>query len=131
MSTTGDEFEQPGGDHPARNDDATTTEPATAPGEVGAVDPDHHGQDGGRDTLTVGEAQRAAGDADTQSRPAMSQNNASDAEKVDGIIAQTRVDVAQLGHERVVQVLRQRFEQTGIEVSDADVEEYARRVLEG
>lgn len=93
--------------------------------------PDHHGHDDGRETLTAGEAQRAQGADGTQSMPAMSQNNAPDADKIEGILAQTRQDVAHLGHERVVQVLTQRFEQTGITVSDEEIADLARRVVDG
>ncbi|MDN3495653.1 hypothetical protein QL996_06930 [Planococcus sp. APC 4015] len=93
-----------------------------------ADQPDHHGHDDGRETLTAGEAQRAqAGDA-TQSAPAMSQNNASDEDKIAGIVAQTRQDVAHMGHDRIVQVLTQRFEQTGIEVSETEIDDLARTV---
>jgi hypothetical protein len=91
--------------------------------------PDHHGHDDGRETLTAGEAQRAqAGDA-TQSAPAMSQNNAPDGDKIEGIVAQTRQDVSHLGHERIVQVLTQRFAQTGIDLSESEIDDLARRVL--
>lgn len=115
MSTTGNESEHP-------NEESA---------DVLADGPDHHGRDGGRDTLTVGEAQRAQSGEQTQDAPAMSQNNATDDAKIDGIVAQTRVDVAHLGKERVEQVLRQRFEQTGVDVADDDIDGLARRVLEG
>nr|BFF10227.1 hypothetical protein GCM10025699_15300 [Microbacterium flavescens] len=87
MSTTGNEFEQPGVNYPDRGDGggATATPDAEEPTRDGpvqdqepaapaAAEPsheavgigvmdsgdgqDHHGQDEGRDTLTVGEAQR-------------------------------------------------------------------------
>lgn len=92
---------------------------------------DHHGQDGGRDTLTASEAQRARGDAREQALPAMSQNNASDDDKIAGIVAQTRQDVAHLGRDRVVEVLTQRLEQSGVVVPAEDIEELATQALEG
>lgn len=95
-----------------------------------ADQPDHHGRDDGRETLTAGEAQRAQAGEATQSAPAMSQNNAPDEDKIAGIVAQTRQDVAHMGHERIVQVLTQRFEQTGIEVSEAEIDDLARKVAE-
>ncbi|MCT9820773.1 hypothetical protein N3K63_10810 [Microbacterium sp. W1N] len=106
---------------PAPSGDETT---AAATG-----DPDHYGQDGGRDTLTVsGAQQQAAGDAE-QNVPAMSQNNATDDEKIDGIVKQTRQDLAGADHDEIVRVLRQRFSQTGVAVpDDARVDEFARWV---
>ena len=78
---------------------------------------DHHGQDAGRDTLSAGEAQRESGGLGTegeQNLPAMSQNNASTDDKVEGIVAQTRVDVGGESLERIAEVLHQRLEQSGI-----------------
>lgn len=89
---------------------------------------DHHGRDGARDNLTAGEAQREmAGDAE-QNVPAMSQNNASDMDKIAGIVAQTRVDVGDRDHESIVHVLRQRLEQAGVPLTATDVDELARQV---
>lgn len=122
MSTTGDEAE--------RSDAEITSDPVVA--AVGAVDDgNHHGQDGGENTLTAGEAQRSVSNDAVQSAPVLSQNNAPDADKAAGIVAQTRQDVAHLGRDRVIQVLRQRLEQAGVDLSDAEVDELARRVLQG
>ncbi len=96
-----------------------------------AASTDHHGQDGGRDTLTAGEAQRALDGEQEQRLPAMSQNNASEVDKVAGIVAQTRMDIATQGREQVVHVLRQRLEQIGIDLSDAEVEELADQITVG
>lgn len=148
MSTTGNEFEQPGVNYPDREDaggaqatpesdepkrdDPEDTQPGRVAEAAGAAsDPDHHGQDDGRDTLTAGQAQRAMSDDQAQRLPAMSQNNADDVDKAAGIVAQTRQDVAHLGHDRVVEVLRQRLDQSGVDVPDDEVEELARQVLEG
>lgn len=137
MSNTGNEYEQPGinypdredidgvepdEDEPMRDDDATQR-PAGA-------DADHHGQDGGRDTLTAGEAQRAGGlgAGDTQDLPAMSQNNATAQEKIDGIVLQSRQDVAAGTQESVEEMLRGRLDDAGLDVSDELVAELAERV---
>ena len=94
---------------------------------------DHHGQDGGRDTMTAGEAQRegALGTEQEQRLPAMSQNNASQVEKVSGIVVQTRSDVGDQPQERIQEVLRQRLEQSGIDLPDAEIAELARQISGG
>ncbi|GAA1916555.1 hypothetical protein GCM10009775_06250 [Microbacterium aoyamense] len=89
---------------------------------------DHHGQDGGSDALTAGEAQREMAGQAEQDRPAMSQNNASDMDKIAGVVAQTRVDVGGKDHESIVHVLRQRLEQAGVPLTGTDVDELARQV---
>jgi hypothetical protein len=107
------------------NDAPREPEPAPAGGEQ-----DHHGQDGGRETLTVGEAQRegSLGAGATQDLPAMSQNNATDEDKISGIIAQTRQDLPGESLERIGDVLRQRFADAGVEVADDRLAELARAV---
>ena len=95
---------------------------------------DHHGHDDGRDTLTAGEAQHTAGALGTEQEqrlPAMSQNNASDLEKVTGIVAQTRADVGTESIEHIAEVLRERLGQAGVELPDSDVQELARQVSLG
>ena len=80
-------------------------------------------------------AQRSAratlDDAQEQRLPAMSQNNASEIDKVAGIVAQTRNDLAATEPERVPDVLRQRLEQAGIDLPDAEIEELARQITIG
>lgn len=148
MSNTGNEFEQPGINYPDR-EDIEGIEPAegepmrddevrsgAAPDvtqrEAG-VDADHHGQDGGRDTLTAGEAQRAdaLGAGDTQDLPAMSQNNATAEEKIAGIVIQSRQDLAAGTREPVEDMLRGRLHDAGLDVSDEFVAELAERVKAG
>lgn len=75
---------------------------------------DHHGQDGGRDTLSVGDAQRDAAGATEQSAPAMSQNNATDDEKLAGILSQTRADLPDADADAHMERVQQRAEQSGI-----------------
>lgn len=113
--------------------------PAAAPSHeavgIGVVDDgDHHGHDDGRETLTASEAQHTSGalGAEQEQRlPAMAQNNASDLEKVSGIVAQTRADVGTEPVERITEVLHQRLEQAGIDLPDGDVQELARQVSTG
>jgi hypothetical protein len=156
MSTTGNEYEKPGVNYPDRADaggaeetpatgDPTRDEkssPAAEPSHeavgIGVVDSpegtDHHGQDEGRDTLSAGEAQRmpgGLGSEQEQRLPAMSQNDAPDIEKVTGIVAQTRADVGTEPVERIAEVLRQRLDQSGIDLPDSDVEELARQISTG
>lgn len=149
MSTTGNEYEQPGVNYPDRGD-AGGAKPAPADGVAPAaaeptheavgigVDPpdgtDHFGQDAGRDTLTAGEAQRTPGALGTEQEqrlPAMSQNDASSIDKVAGIVAQTRADVSTEPVERIIQVLGQRLDQSGIDLPDDEVAELARQVSTG
>jgi hypothetical protein len=61
----------------------------------------------------------------------MDQNNAPDIDKVAGIVAQTRADVGTESLERIVEVLHQRLDQSGVSLPDADVEELARQVSTG
>jgi len=153
MSTTGNEYEQPGVNYPDRKDRPGGAEAAPALGEpardaaddepsheavgIGVVETegtDHHGQDEGRDTRSAGEAQRTEGGLGTEQEqrlPAMSQNNASELEKVTGIVAQTRQDVGTEPVERIAEVLRQRLEQSGIDLPDAEVEELAHQISTG
>lgn len=119
-----------------------TAPPAAAPTHeavgIGVVDEgenvgvEHHGQDEGRGTLTVSETQQAGlSDAQEQRLPAMAQNNAPEVDKVAGIVAQTRSDVSVEPVERVVEVLKQRLEQSGIHLPDEEIAELARQVTTG
>ena len=114
---------------------ALSGEPSHEAVGIGVVDDaDHHGHDAGRDTLTVSEAQRtpgALGSEQEQRLPAMAQNNASDVDKVAGIVVQTRSDVGSEPLERIAEVLRQRLTQAGVELPEHDIEELARQVSTG
>jgi hypothetical protein len=99
-----------------------------------AASTDHHGQDGSRDTMSVSEAQRTPGALGTEQEqrlPAMSQNNASDVDKIAGIVAQTRSDLATEPVEEVERVLAQRFEQSGVDLPREEVAELARQITTG
>ncbi|WP_426321516.1 hypothetical protein [Microbacterium sp. E-13] len=117
------------------SDGARSGEPSHEAVGIGVIDTsDHHGQDENRDTMTVGQAQRepgALGTEQEQRLPAMSQNNASDVEKVTGIVAQTRQDVGTESEERIIEVLRQRLDQSGIDLPDSDIQELARQIWTG
>lgn len=114
---------------------ALSGEPSHEAVGIGVVDDaDHHGHDAGRDTLTVSEAQRTPGALGTEQEqrlPAMAQNNASDVDKVAGIVVQTRSDVGGEPMERIAEVLRQRLTQAGVELPEHDIEELARQVSTG
>lgn len=139
MSTTGNEYEQPGVNYPDREDQgAQAAEPSHQAVGIGVTDAgddmDHHGQDEGRDTLTAGQAQREPGGlgAEQEQRlPAMSQNDASAVDKVAGIVAQTRADVATEPVERIAEVLHQRLDQAGVNLPDDEVDELARQISTG
>jgi len=122
---------QPGAEPPA----APAAEPSHEAVGIGVVDgDDHHGHDEGRDTLTASQAQQTPGGLGTEQEqrlPAMSQNNASDVDKVAGIVAQTRSDVGTEPLERIAEVLRQRLSQSGVDLPDNDIEELARQVSTG
>ena len=94
---------------------------------------DHHGQDGGRDTMTAGEAQRegALGTEQEQRLPAMAQNNASQVEKVSGIVVPDPFGRRRSAAGADREVLRQRLEQSGIDLPDAEIAELARQISGG
>ena len=127
---------------PDATDERTATPAAAEPDHeavgIGVIDStegtDHHGQDEGRDTLTASEAQRTPGGLGSEQEqrlPAMSQNDASTVDKVAGIVAQTRSDVGGEPTERIAEILRQRFEQSGIDLPDDEVDELARQISTG
>ncbi|MFE1664448.1 hypothetical protein [Microbacterium sp. P02] len=60
----------------------------------------------------------SAAAANQQTEPMMDMHDASIDDKLAGIVAQTRQDVADGDHERVEEVLRQRLRDTGIDVTD-------------
>ncbi len=60
-----------------------------------------------------------------QGEPAMEMNDTTSSEKIDGIVAQTRADHAADGPERIAEVLRQRFAEAGIHLSDDEVSRLA------
>ncbi|KAA9133834.1 hypothetical protein [Microbacterium caowuchunii] len=67
---------------------------------------------------------------ETQDAPAMDMDQPSIREKIDGIVAQTRVDVGGQSHERIVDVLRQRLVDAGISADDRLIEDLGRQVTQ-
>ena len=63
----------------------------------------------------------------TQDEPVLAQNNASTQDKLDGIAAQTRVDLGDESHDRYEEVLRQRLDDSDIQLTDDEVSDLARR----
>jgi len=68
---------------------------------------------------------------DEQTEPVMDMHEATDEERVDGIIDQVRIDVGDKGERRIADVLRQRFEQSGVPFDDALIASSVSRVREG
>lgn len=68
---------------------------------------------------------------EVQSEPLLEQNIASLEEKLEGIAAQTRVDLGDESEERYEQVLRQRLTDAGIPLTDDDVSDLVRRSSPG
>lgn len=62
------------------------------------------------------------------SEPVLDQNPASDGDKIEGILAQTRVDVGSEDTARIAEVLRQRFTDAGIVVTDSQLADFAKDV---
>jgi hypothetical protein len=61
----------------------------------------------------------------------MDQHVASDDDKIAGIVVQTRSDVGTEPVERIADVLKQRFEDAGIEVTDERTADLAQQVATG
>jgi hypothetical protein len=64
----------------------------------------------------------------TQNEPAQDMHDASEEDKIAGIVAQTRADVGDQDDARIADVLRQRFNDTGIHVADDRVAALAAEV---
>lgn len=77
------------------------------------------------------ESGSSGGPEEVQSEPVLEQNDASIDEKLDGIAAQTRVDLGDESHERYQDVLRQRLSDADIQLTDDEVSALARRSAPG
>jgi len=124
MSGTANEFENPGAHHPDRQDtDDVQPDPATQRSDAGVGGAVNHSDDAERsaDEGTAGYPGR------TQDEPVLQQNQATDQERIDGIVAQTRADLGDESDERYAEVLRQRLEDSGIPMSDEDRQRLAQR----
>ena len=67
----------------------------------------------------------------TQDEPTMSQHETTDAARLAGVVDQTRADVGGKDADAVEHVLRQRLEQTGIDLPDSDIHDIAERLASG
>jgi hypothetical protein len=119
MSGSGSEFENPGGTSPHSGPpsgaDAQAAEQRSDAGVGGEV---YHEKD---------EPAAPAPGEEVQDEPVLAQNNATTQEKLDGIAAQTRVDLGDESHERYEEVLRQRLNDSEIQLTDDEVSALARR----
>lgn len=123
MSGTANEFENPGGNYPDRQDtDGAQADPAEQRSDAGVGGAVHH-ESGDGSAPADGEA--------VQDEPVLEQNNATTQEKLDGIAAQTRVDLGDESHDRYEEVLRQRLNDSDIQLTDEDVAKLANRSAGG
>jgi len=74
---------------------------------------------------------KSTGPEEVQSEPVLEQNSASLDEKLDGIAAQTRVDLGAESQDRYEEVLRQRLSDADIQLTDDDISAIARRSSPG
>jgi 3-oxoacyl-ACP reductase-like protein len=119
MSGTANEFDEPGGNYPDREGtDGASAHAAEQRSDAG-VGGKVHDEGDGRNVPASSEA--------VQDEPVLEQNNATTQDKLDGIAAQTRVDLGDESQDRYEEVLRQRLDDAGIQLSDDEVSKLARR----
>jgi hypothetical protein len=119
MSGTGNEFENPGVNYPDSGQaDGAGAQAAEQRSDAGVGGEVYHEKDEGT-AVAPGE--------EVQDEPVLAQNNATTQEKLDGIAAQTRVDLGDESHERYEEVLRQRLDDSEIQLTDDEVSDLARR----
>jgi len=63
--------------------------------------------------------------------PTMSRDDPATLESITGVVAQTRQDSGTEPRERIVELLRERLQQAGVELADADLDELADQVSTG
>jgi hypothetical protein len=115
MSGTANEFENPGANYPDRKDVDGAEPDASAQRSDAGVGGAVHEESGGSRSEEV------------QDEPVLEQNAASTQDKLDGIAAQTRVDLGDESQERYEEVLRQRLTDSDIQITDDEVSALARR----
>lgn len=119
MSGTGSEFENARGDRPDGGPpDIADVQAAEQRSDAGVGGEVYHEKDV--------PAAPAPGE-EVQDEPVLAQNNASTRDKLDGIAAQTRVDLGDESQERYEEVLRQRLHDSEIQLTDDEVRDLARR----
>jgi len=104
MSGTANEFDETAANSPDRKDSDGTQQSSTA-GVGGAI----HSESGDNP-------------AGVQDEPVLEQNAATTQDQIAGIVAQTRADLGSETDERYAEVLRQRLEDAGIQMTDDDVQ---------
>ncbi|MFG6475332.1 hypothetical protein ACFXP7_02990 [Microbacterium sp. P06] len=67
----------------------------------------------------------------TQNAPVQDMHDTTDEDKIAGIVAQTRQDVGDKDQARIADVLRQRFDETGVHVANDRVAALAAEVANG
>lgn len=114
VSGTGNEFEEPGANYP---DSAKATQPE---------DRDDAGVGG-----AIAQDSRAEGNepgAGTQDGPRLDQNVTTDMERLNGIVTQTRADLAGQDAAVVEKSLRSRLDDAGIALDEGEVQSLARDI---
>ena len=106
MSGTSNEFDDPGANYPD-NSEADGVQPGPAEQRS--------------DAGVGGEVHHESGDAsNVQDEPLLDQNSTTTQEQIQGIVAQTRADLGGESDDRYAEVLRQRLEDAGIQMTDED-----------
>lgn len=136
MSGTANEFETPGGNYPDRQDSLGAQPDQTQGRENdvvgGAVHPDAAAADAESDVPAGGTPATPAegppeANTGTQDGPLLAQNQASTTDQIEGILAQTHADLGSESESRYAEVLRQRFDDASIELTDDKIRDLARR----
>lgn len=131
MSDRQNEFDDPGGNYP---DQGGSSAPSHVASGVGVPDeqppldePTPPERPGGKDS----DHPSAPIPPPEDGGPIMDQHPAPDVDKIAGIVAQTRSDVGTEPVERIADVLRQRLDDAGLELSDNEVADLAQQVATG
>lgn len=108
MSGTTNEFDEPGANYP----------------DSEAKDP------GAQERRDDGSGASDAVPGRTQDGPVLAQNQATELERLDGIVVQTRADLAGADVATVERSLRRRLSDAGIELAEGEIEALARDLSE-
>jgi hypothetical protein len=105
----------------ANESEDATIQHGDAPSTVqgGAVAPDAQAPGSG-----------GSGASNTQDAPAMDMHGTTDEDRISGIVAQTRADLGDAPEERIADVLRQRFTETGTDVGDDRIRALAAEIAQ-
>lgn len=74
---------------------------------------------------------RKTGDPGEQSEPMMDTHSTDDGARIAGVVVQTRADVGDKSEDRIVEVLRQRFADIGLDLGDDRLRALAAEVAGG